>query len=810
MNFFTYLSSAIRTLFAKGRRNVLKILTLALGLAVGLVLASKVCFEQTYDDFYSGADRIYYLSEVVTQNGELLIYPQTSGAVAPSMKVHYPQVEEASRFTFFESGASLIDVETQTRYSAGLVQLADSCFFKVLDRECLAGDLTTSLGLPLNAVISSKMAMTMASSKNKHAAAREMIGRQFTIGSRGSGNVFTVTGVFEEFPVNSTNRPDVLVSLPSIGLFMYDGTQDYNGNDRYISLVKLEKGVSGEDFNAQMDSFVYEYLPVEEIKAMNAWFTYSAKPYMKKHTESQDVHNTILVLGFVAFALLLVAVLNYLLIVVSTSVTRSKEMALRKCLGSEVGDTAKMMMSESLLHTLAATALAAIMLLAARGFVENFLGIGLADLFTGKPLALAIGIIVVVVALTGLVPTAIFNRIPVATAFRGYSENRRTWKLLLLIVEFTLVAFLCVLIGVISLQYSKMANADLGYDYENLVELATPESSPSQHLVLMEELRAMPEVEDACFSFMSFSSGFSGNNVRLPDRDEDLFGIQDMYWVDDHWLDVIGIKIKEGRNFNPDLGRDMEAIVDTRFVEKFKAMTGEDDVLGRQIIITEHGSNVTIVGIIDPISMGHFSKTEDEFYSRPMVLFFCNPNDDMGRYHYPFQFIRFHKMSSEALSLVNQVTDKVIPGQATYVNAFKTSLIQQYQDTLETRNSILAGCLITLLIAILGLIGYTVDEIKRRSKEIAVRRVNGAQFNQITDLFLRDTMRIAIPSAIAGCIVGVIVALRWEQNFTLRVGMPWWIVLGAAIFTIAAVALVTYLFVNKTANTNPVESIKTE
>jgi len=810
MQFHTYLKNAVRTLPAKGRRNGIKILTLSIGLAVGLVLASKVCFEQTYDDYHSNAGRIVYLSEAAEQNGSLDVYPQTSGGIAPLMKEHYPEVEEATRVTFFESQASLIDAESGERFTAPDVKLADSCYFKVFDRECLAGNITSSLGIKDNAAISSRMALAMAHSRNIHTAAAEVIGRKFTIGSRGFDIILTVSGVYDEFQANSSARPDVIISLPSIGEFMYDGSSDILGNDRYQTYLKLRKGVDSDGFNAKMDSFIQTYLPIEEMKAEGVSLTYKAKPLTGMHLESVDVRNTILILGIVALALLLVSVLNYMLIVISTCVTRSKEMALRKCLGSGQGEMVKMMLSEALVHTLIASLIASAFLFAGKGFVENFLGMGLFDLFSGKPLILAIGIILLVVILNGLVPARIFNGIPVATAFRNYRENKRAWKLWLLIVEFALVSFLCVLIGAISVQYDRMTNADLGFSYENSIEIATPEADSGQHKVLMNELRAMPEVEDACFAYQSVFSGFSGNNVRLQGDDNDLFNAYDRYYVDDHWLNVMGIELVEGRNFNPNLQSDSEVLVDTRFAERLKATAGWDEVIGKQVIITEHGSNITIVGVFEPISLGQFSKEADNLFSRPMMVFYCNPDEPMGRYHYPFQYVKLHKFTNEAYERTREVVTDALPGQAIYTSPFKTLMTDGLRDTLETRNSILAGSIITLLIAILGLIGYTIDEIKRRSKEIAIRRISGSLFSQIRILFQKDTLRIAIPSAIVGCLAGIAASLKWEQNFTLQVGVPWWVVAGAFIFTIAIVAVVTDIFVNKVANDNPAESIKTE
>jgi len=808
MNFLNYLILAIKTLPAKGRRNGIKILTLSLGLAVGLVLSAKVCFEQTYDDYHTDASRIVYLSENAGSGDENSLYDHTSGGIAPLMKEHYPEVEEATRITFFESGASLIDVETGKRYSVDDVKLADSCYFKIFDRECLAGNITSSLGITNNIVISSSVAEAMASSRTD--AYQEVIGKRFTIGSRGTDIVFTVAGVYEKFPANSSFSPDAIISLPSIGRFMYDGTEDVLGNDRYQTYLKLRKGTTSDGLNAKMDSFVEKYLPVEEMRAANFSMSYLAKPLAGLHLESADVVNTILVLGIVAFALLLAAVLNYMLIVISTCVTRGKEMAVRKCLGSDENETAKMMFSEALLHTLLASGLAALFLLAGRSFVEMFLGIELTDLFSGRPLALCFGILLLVVMLNGYVPAKIFNSIPVASAFRNYRENRRAWKRWLLIFEFSLVSFLCVLIGVISAQYDSMVNADLGFSYANSIEIATPESNASQHKLLMNQLCAMPEVADACFAIQPIFPGYDGNNVRLPGHDDDLFNANDLNYVDEHWLNVMGLTLTEGSNFNPDLLADSEVLVDSRFAEKLKATTGWNDVVGRQVDITGHGSNVTIVGVFKTYNQGKFNKEQEELFGRPKMAFYCNPNQDMGKYHYPFQYVRLHSFSADTYQRVLDVINKTLPDQATYVNPFKSTLEASQQDTLETRNAIFVGSFITLLIALLGLIGYTIDEVKRRSKEIAVRRINGALFGQIRLMFQQETLRITIPSAIVGCVIGCIVALNWEENFTVQAGLPWWVPTAAILFTIGIVALISDLFVYRIANSNPAESIKTE
>ena len=109
-----------------------------------------------------------------------------------------------------------------------------------------------------------------------------------------------------------------------------------------------------------------------------------------------------------------------------------------------------------------------------------------------------------------------------------------------------------------------------------------------------------------------------------------------------------------------------------------------------------------------------------------------------------------------------------------------------------------------------GLIGYTIDEVRRRSKEIAVRRVNGAQFSQIRSMFLRDVMAVALPSVAVGAVLAYLVAGRWEQNFSLQAGLPWWIFVGSIVAVLTIVAIISDIYVIRTAGTNPADSIKTE
>lgn len=245
---------AIRSIFKKGRHNVMKIVSLGIGLAVGLVLIAKVYFEQSYDDFYPDRDRVYQVWAKYQQNGgELKDYPQTSGGIAPTMQQQIPEIETVTRYTSFGDWTFTM-TDTKMKYSGRCI-IADSCFFDILPRPMLIGNAKEVLSTPMYVLVSSRIAKNIGG---------DVIGKNFTVDSS-PGRTMTIGGVFEEVPENSHSRYDVIVSMASASRFMWEGSPtNMLGNDRYISYVKLHKGVNPLALEEQVHTFVNSYFPPEE------------------------------------------------------------------------------------------------------------------------------------------------------------------------------------------------------------------------------------------------------------------------------------------------------------------------------------------------------------------------------------------------------------------------------------------------------------------------------------------------------------------------------------------------------------------
>ena len=535
------LNIALRSLFKKGRSNGIKILSLGVGLAMGLVLISKVCFERSFDKFYPDSDRIYRLHENIIRDGEYKSYGQVSGGVATAMQVEIPEVEKATRLTYIGGDKELFKTQDGNRYSARYVVMGDTNVFDLLPRPILIGDPKETLSRPGYVMISNRIAKLLG-------GAEQAVNKEFEFESS-PGQTYTIGGVFEDVPENSHLRFEIVASLEGMSKW---SRENWLGNDRYLGYVKLYPGTDPESLTTAIREMQGRHCDLEEVKKAGIDLTYSLVPLMDMHSNSDEVKSMNSLLGFLAFVLIFTAAMNYVLIVISTLINRTKEVAVHKCYGASDKNLFGMIMSETCLHMLISLLLAAFLIVLFRTKTEELLGATLGALFSTQTIVILIGVCIVIFFITGLIPTYMFLRIPVAAAFRNFKESRRYWKLCLLFIQFLATAYLVALLSVINKQYDYMVNVDPGYAYEKLAYCSTQGVEESVRNTAIEELRKIPEVDKVSACYDLPISGMSGNNVSLPGDDRELFNIADMYWVKDDFFSLMEIPVIEGEVFRSD------------------------------------------------------------------------------------------------------------------------------------------------------------------------------------------------------------------------------------------------------------------
>lgn len=784
---------AFRSIFKKGRHNIIKILSLAVGLAVGLVLIAKVYFEQSYDDFFPDADRIYQIQEVVEQDGTLKEWGQVSGAIAPGMKAEVPEVEVATRFTMIEYESTFFTTLDKKKYSANFA-LADSCLFDIFPRRILIGDAKDILSQPMYVMISQEIADKIGGN---------VVGKTFEIDSR-PGRVLTIGGVFETIPENSHLNYDILISMPSIGKFTYDGTNNWVGNDRYKGYVKLLPGVTPESIKTGIRRMQEKNQPMEELKKAGVDLTYNLHQLSELHSGNPDVKLMMVLLSLLAFALIFTAAMNYILVVISSIVNRSKEVAVHKCYGASGKNIHSMVLSETLVHLLISLLLAVFLIFVFRETVESLLDVSLEALFFSKGSLLLGGICVAVFLTTGLIPGYLFTRIPVASAFRNFRENRRLWKLVLLFLQFVFTGFLVTLLVIIGKQYTFMVNDNPGYSYEKLAycSLAGIDSTARQKMV--DEVMRLPEVAKVTTSRQLLLERASGNNISLPGDDRELFNIADLYSVGNGYLDFMEIPVIEGRSFMEDVSVSNEVMVSRSFVKKMELLVGwKDGAVGKSILVSEHSQDdnqiFTICGVYEDFRLGSISDRDD----RPTVMFYGNKWN-------PYLMVKYHELTSDAMRNTQETFKRLLPDKDVLLNSYSMEMVEKYSDSRKFRDAVMIGGLVTLLISLIGLIGYVNDELNRRRSELAIRKVNGATLREILSLFLKGITSTALCALAIGGVIAYMIASKWQDLFTEKIPLSWYIFVGCALSVLLVILSVASLNCWRSANENPVKCLKND
>ncbi|MBO5545086.1 MAG: ABC transporter permease [Bacteroidales bacterium] len=771
---------------------LIKILSLGVGLALGIVLIAKVFFELSYDSFYKDIDRVYSISTWISQQGSEKDYGQVSGAVAVGFMDEVPGVEAGTRTTYVFNGDTYLD-EDGNKLKATLV-CADTCFFKVFDRPVLAGDPVKALGKWGSVMVSRSFA-------EKLGGVQEAIGTQIANEDMTELKL-TIEGVFEDFPKNGTLDYDILLSMDTYGK---QSTDNWNGNDRYKGYVKLFPGVDPATLSDAIRKMQEAHQPLEMLEARGTTLRYFLKPFSTMHTSDPEVKSQVVLLSIVAALLILISLLNYILIVISSLVKRSKEVGVRKCYGAEGKHIYGMLTQEASIHILLSLALAAVIIFAGRSIVENLLGVPFRTLLVPQSIVAIVAVLAFVLVISIVVPAELYQRIPVYAALKNYTENSRAWKLGLLGVQVLINVFLVVMMLIIGRQYQKVSHADTGYDYDNLYYISLFDGDRQAVARAVRTLEGLPEVSGVAAAYNLPFNGSNGDNVYLPDDDRELFNIADQYECSDGFYDLMGIEFLEGR-----APRDStEIVVDEKFVKKMAEFTDwSDGAVGKQVFITGHERSrdseqtyFTISGVYESYLIGNLTGVD----RRPSALFY----GEIGSMDSWMPHVLF-KIQPESLDNVRNALEQALEGREIDIISYEEQMRAAYDDSRKMRNTLALGSVFSLLIALMGLLGFIQDESLRRSKEMAVRKINGATTRDILGVFARDIMKLSAVMAVIACIGVFFAARRWLEQFAEKVSLNPLYFIGGAVLVLAIVLGVVVLNCLRIARANPVESLKNE
>lgn len=780
---------------------IIKVLSLGVGMAIAVILIAKVCFELSYDNVYKDIDRIYKIRTGAVMQGEDKDFGQVSGAIAPGFKAEVPGVLEATRFTSIFNSENFIIDDDGSKVAAEHL-LADSCFFRIFNRQFLAGEPEKALRSWSGDVAISK---TFAEKLGGVGAA---VGKQ--VANEDNPNLkLTVCGVYEDFPKNGSIHADVILSIEAMS---QRSLSNWVGNDRYVAFVKLAEGVDPASLKDAIHEMQKAHQPLEEMEKSGLTLWYFLSPLATEHSSKPEVRNLVFILAIIAALLLLVSIMNYVLVAISDVIRRAREVGVRKCYGAQPWDINKILLKETAWNLGVSLAVAALLIFAFRGAVESLLGVPVKDLVTPLSVWIIVGIVILVFLVSAVIPARMFTKIPISSAFRGYKESKRRWKISLLAFQFAINAVLVSLVLIVSFQYRKVLNADPGYNYSNLVYETFPSYDQTKMNAIAGALRSLPEVEAAELTYTMPFEKASGNNVYLPGDDRELFNIADEYGASEGFFDMMGFRLVEGSV--PKGPNDVA--VSKSFVTKMAAFADwSDGAVGKIVNISEH-DQVTICGVYEDYVIGDVTDMDE----RPSVRFCWNrdfyteADKDVDKYDWSGLMhtivIKLSEVTPAAMRKVEKTIREVAPDSDAEVKAYSETLVNMYDSTKQMKRTYELGALFALLIAVIGLISYVRDENYRRSAEIAVRKVNGAQSSEIVSMLVTDILKVAVFAVIIGDAGAWLVAHYWLQQFAVKIALNPLFFIAADIIVLAIIVSVIVIGSLRIAHTNPVESLKNE
>ena len=761
----------IQTLL-RGRGSIpFKVISLGLGLAMSILLFARVAYEQSYDTCFRDYDRLYQVWSMFILDNEKN-EPQTMnmGPLAGAILESFPKEVEGATCTC-RYLASWPLYYGDHRFDESKI-CADSLFFQTMGIEVLSGNPVQDLQQP-NVIYLSK------------SLAERMFGGEEPIGKVISYNHerdLTVRGTFADLPDNTTVGADAVISLPPAWAAM-QANYSWEGGDSYYQYVRLRPGVDVEALNARMEKMTEKYLP-----ARDSWsYTAYVQPLRDTFRQQDDVRRMFTIMLTLGLSILFITALNYALISISSLSRRAKMVGVHKCSGASGGGIFGMFMLETLMVVALALGVMFLLLWSFRDFVEDTAATKLTNLFEGSRLWVPAATVGVLLLVGGVLPGRLFARIPVTQVFRRYTEGKKGWKRPLLFVQFAGVAFICGLMCMVMMQYHFVMSKDMGFSTERIVGTYLPFKTAKECDNAYNFFRSLPYVEDLSAAYGNPLEGYSGCFINGEDGNTLFSARFDACMA--NYYDLMGIRLKEGR-----LPRDnSEVVVNETFVNLMK--WGKDAV-GHTVHTM--GETSTVTGVLKDFQI-------NGFYAEPMPYIGFMSRQFNNGLHFLLK-----EPFAENLQRLTKDAAEAFPDKTIDFTSMEEGMNMLYNPVRVFRNATAVAGVVMFFIMLMGLLGYTADEVQRRSKEIAIRKVNGAEASSILRLLGRDVLYVAVPAVVIGVAASWYVNSLWMDMFSAQASM------SAAVYVligVAVLAVITGCVLWKSwriANENPVLSIKSE
>jgi ABC-type antimicrobial peptide transport system permease subunit len=786
----SYLTLAMRNITRAASYTIVNVSGLALGITCALLIFSMVTYHLRFDNFHNNTDRIYRF--VTEQHRDQVSY---AGSVPPAFGKTF-----SNDYTFAEKVArvctaydALISFENgnDLKKFTETASFADPEFFEIFNFPLVSGSHAKVLTEPNTAIITERLAKKLFGNESP-------LDKTFRLDNRID---FRITGVLQDIPDNTDLRSELYLSYITVGQYneWYGAEDSWGGITTDIQTFgRLREGITPAEVEAVLPAYVKKYRPQ------------SKNVHHYKLQPIDDVHfnanyggvmdkRSLIVLSVIGTFLILTACLNFINLATAHAVTRSKEIGVRKTLGSARAQLFWQFALETSVIVCMATALAVAVAYSLLPFANELLNTRVQfNLFTDIYLLLFIpALIITVTLLSCAYPGIVLSGFRPVQALKGKLTSTGTFNLRrsLITVQFTISQVLLIGLIVVVYQMNYFRNTDMGFDKDAIVML--PVGSHDEKMkTLKTQLTQIPNVESVTTCFASPSSQNRwGTSLYFDNRaEQENFSLM-FRGADEDYLSTFGIKLVAGRNLLPsDTVR--EFLVNETFLSKLNLSA--EQVLGKPMRVNGEW-NGPIVGVVKDFH-------DLSLHSDISPVFITTEIENYHNYAVKINM----RDSKQTLASIEKAWTDMYP-ELIYNYDFLDNLTAEFYQTEETMLSLIeVFSFIALFIGCMGLYGMASFMALQKTKEIGIRKVLGGSITHILWIFGQEFSKLIVLAFFLAAPLGWLLMSKWLENYAYHVDMNVWIFVAEIAIIVAVVLLTVGYKAMRAAVMNPVKALRTE
>ena len=805
--FKNYLKITLRNLIRNKFYTSINILGLAIGITCSILIGLFVFNELSYDKYHEKHDRIYRLESHFTIQESDDFFAVTAFPLSRAIKKEFPHdVKEYCRFSQMDN--NLFQYNNH-KFFEDNIYYADSTLFKVFSHKFIAGSPESALNDPNEMVLTESFAKKIFGDENP-------IGKTLDTGHDFG---FTITGVIEDVPYNTHLRFEAVGSM--ITREKIWGAERYHSFDsqafwnvgvyNYILLTetgKIENIMNGyPEFNEKY------IVPVGQ--KVNAKFKYIITPLTDIHLFSKlrgdlPTGNIAYVYTFslVALFLLLIGCINYMNMATAQSANRATEVGIRKVMGAHTKSLRYQFILESLFISFLALiiALATVELLipSFNELSDRHLSFNLFQNL--KFLLVIIGVTFLVGFISGSYPAFYLSSfVPVKVLKGKLNKSKGTLRKVLVLMQFTISIIMIVGTFTVMQQLNFLKDTDLGFNKDNLMVFTVRDTTCIRNIrAFQDELLKNPQILESTTtsSVPGEAHGIIVQRYETADGSMNEKAINFIF-IDPNYIDVMGMHIVKGRNFDPDLKTDLEESVIINETTS-QVLGWGDDPIGKKIDFGAglEGDAQRYTKVIGVVKDFHYTSLHNKI--DPLIIVLSEkPNRNL--------LLRVRQDNiKQTLAFIEQKWDEFNPTFPFEYHFLDDNLNQQYIAEQKIGNVFSYFSLMCIFIACLGLFGLASYTAEQRTKEISIRKVLGASSSNIVKLLTKEFSILVILANILAWPISYFALKSWLQNFAYSINQSLITYILAGI-TALLIALITVSFrAIKAAQTNPASALKYE